>query len=217
MTLRERAEEIFSWAKEQEISSDRELPAWVAHSLGAARVAEEIAKRVPGMDAERAYAAGLLHDIGRYQGVGTGMYHIIAGYKLLNEKGLPEMARISLTHSFYPKEKLNEFARIGTEEEWEFVKKYINEAEYDDYDRLIQLADYMAGGHGVTTIERRFCSVLARHGLGEPRRKLLLLLDLKLYFDEKIGGNIYELFRKEIAESSIRGVVENYIRERSKK
>ena len=214
MGLREKADKIFSWAKEQEICSDREFSAWVAHSFGAAKVAEEIAKRIPEIDTDRAYASGLLHDIGRYQGIKTGMYHIIAGYNILMQEDLPEIARISLTHSFYPKSKILEFKQIGNDKEWELVKKVVSESEYDDYDMLIQLADYMAGSHGVTTIERRFCSVLARHGLGVPRDELLSLLGLKDYFDSKVGGNIYELFREEIAESSIRSVAREFIRKK---
>lgn len=203
--LREQAEEIFSWGIRQR-KTDQTSDGWVVHSRGAAKVAEKIAKAA-GMDADFAYAAGLLHDIGRYAGPEVGLHHIIDGYTLLRKKELPGLARICLTHTFCPKSKVNEMV-VGSTKENEFLKKYIAEIEYDEYDKLIQLADFMAGGHGVTTVERRFCSVLARHGLKEPRCDLLALLGLKKYFDEKCGVNVYWLFRKEIEETSIRGVMD---------
>ena len=208
--LREESEEVFLWASEQEIKSDPEYRAWRAHSKGVARVSERIAIRA-GMDPERAYASGLLHDVGRYQGMKTGMYHVIAGYKKMMEEGDPEVARVCLTHSFYPKRKIKAFPQIGNEEEWKFLQEYIRDAKYDDYDLLVALADHMAGGHGVTTLERRFCSVLVRHGAKQPRDDLVALLKLKKYFDQKTGMNIYELFKEEIAATSIRSVAEKYI------
>ena len=54
---------------------------WREHSLGVARAAEYIARECGDMDAEKAYIMGLLHDIGRYEGV-TSMRHIIAGYEI---------------------------------------------------------------------------------------------------------------------------------------
>lgn len=208
--LREKAEKIFDWACEQEISSNAEFRAFVSHSRGAAKVMEKIAEKA-GMDVERAYASGLLHDVGRYQGLGTGMYHVLAGYEKMMKEGEPEIARICLTHSFYPKRKMLAFVQIGSEKDWAFLQEYIKKAKYDDYDLLAVLADHMSGGHGITTLERRFCSVLVRHGAKRPRDDLVALLKLKKYFDQKIGMNVYELFKEEIAETSIRSVAENFI------
>ena len=42
---------------------------WAGHSRVAASCAERIAARCPGMDADKAYVLGLLHDIGRRAGV----------------------------------------------------------------------------------------------------------------------------------------------------
>ena len=208
--IRKKAEDVFSWACEQEVREDPEFLAFVNHSRAAAEVMERVAEKA-GMDTERAYASGLLHDVGRYRGMKMGMYHVIAGYKKMMEEGEPEIARICLTHSFYPKRKMDAFSQIGDLEEWKFLREYIRDAKYDDYDLLGVLADHMAGGHGVTTLERRFCSVLVRHGAKQPRADLVALLKLKKYFDQKTGMNIYELFREEIAETSIRSVAENFI------
>ena len=42
---------------------------WVKHSLNVGIAARNIAERIPGMDAEKAYITGLLHDIGRRVGI----------------------------------------------------------------------------------------------------------------------------------------------------
>ena len=202
MKLREQAEEIFAWGLKQR--DDAVVFAWENHSKATARVAEKIAEKC-GMDADRAYAAGLLHDIGRYKGPNTGMNHIIDGYDILMEKGLPEIARICLTHSFNPREKVNDITLADAEKD-KILKDYMSKVEFDDYDKLIQLADYMAGAHGVTTIERRFCSVLWRLGLTNPAEDLKTLYKLKEYFSEKAGIDVYELFHNEIEKTPFKGI-----------
>ncbi|MBR0415953.1 HD domain-containing protein [Candidatus Saccharibacteria bacterium] len=213
MELREKARDIFAWGRAQR--TDELALTWENHSKGAASVAERLAEKA-GMDKDLAFAMGLLHDIGRYRSVKTGMNHIIYGYELLMEKGLPEVARICLTHSFNPKEKV-QILELDDPEKTEFVKQFVMGTEYDDYDKLIQLADFMSGSHGITTIERRFCSVLSRHDLPEPQKVLRKLYELKEYFDKKCGvENIYSLFKIELEEAAIRGIPGDY-REYKKK
>ncbi len=214
MKLREKAEEIFAWGVEKRekaflsqhnSDSKKAISAWSNHSRGVAKVAQVIAEHC-GLDADRAFSSGLLHDIGRSYGGHTGLNHITDGYKIAKEKGMPEeIAGCCLTHSFYLKEKV-EAVHLDDEADEKFLKKYILEAEYDDYDYLIQLADFMAGSQGVTTIERRFCSVFRRHEVPEPRMVLCGLYELKQYFDQKAGTDVYELFRGEIEESIFNGI-----------
>ena len=213
MNLRERAEEIFSWARAHR--TDELALTWENHSRGSAAVAERIAARA-GMDADKAYAMGLLHDVGRYKSIKTGMNHVINGYELLVEKGMPEIAKICLTHSFNPKEKV-EILKLDDLEKEKFVKEFVREAEYDDYDRLIQLADFMAGAHGITTIERRFCSVLSRHELPEPQKVLRRLYELKEYFNKKCDiDDIYTLFEDELKGVALRGIPGDVCLDRTK-
>ena len=201
MNIREKGEEIFSWGLSQR--TDGAAFAWENHSRGAAKVAEAIAEKC-GMDKDRAYVSGLLHDIGRYKGPNTGMEHTVDGYNLLMEKGMPEVARVCLTHSFNPREKVDDIT-LDDEKQDKFLKNYLKNVDFDDYDRLIQLADFMSGAHGVTTIERRFCSVLWRHGLMNPQEDLLTLYELKEYFSQKAKMDIYELFASELRESVFNG------------
>ena len=129
MELRGKADDIFAWGRAQR--TDELALTWENHSRGAARVAERLAEKA-GMDKDLAFAMGLLHDIGRYMSVKTGMNHIIYGYELLMEKGLPDVARICLTHSFNPKEKVK-ILELDDPEKTEFVKQFVMSAEYDDY------------------------------------------------------------------------------------
>ena len=92
MLTREQAHQLLLWAHEQNPGP------WLGHSQTAAHAAETLSKAC-GLDAEKAYIMGLLHDIGRYEGV-RGMHHVIAGYELMLQKNQPELARICLTHSF---------------------------------------------------------------------------------------------------------------------
>ena len=211
MNYRDRAEEIFAWGLKHR--NDDTVSAWEMHSRGTAEVAEKIAEKC-GMDSDEAYAMGLLHDIGRYKGPNTGMNHIIDGYDLLMKEGLPDLARICLTHSFNPREKVNDI-ELSDPRRNEFLKKYLGSVKYDDYDLLIQLADFMAGAHGVTTIERRFCSVLWRHELKNPAEDLGTLYDLKRYFDEKVKIDVYELFHDKIAKTPFEGIPGDYTKSNS--
>jgi hypothetical protein len=61
----------------------------------------------------------------------------------------------------------------------------------------------MAGWKGVMTIDDRFCDILLRHPVSNPQGALKKLYEIKDYFDDKINGNIYELFRDEIIETAI--------------
>lgn len=208
MNITTKAEAIFEWGKD--LRGDDDTSAlWVKHSYAAAKVAQTIAKKA-GLDSDLAYAMGLLHDIGKYVGYTPVLaIHIIKGYEKMMSESEPEIARICVTHSFWPKGKVVELdneAKSSNVEDTAFIKDFIMKTEYDDYDKLIVLADYMSGAHGITTIERRFCSVLARHNLEHPRDDLIALFELKSYFDNLTGTDIYELFHDEISKTPFRGI-----------
>lgn len=212
MNYREKADELFSWALDKPRASE----SWQRHSKDVARVCEEVAKRA-GMDPDLAYAKGLLHDF--YKAIERdaeikvevdgkmvyGMTHPFRGYELLMEKGFPEAARTALTHTFYNLEEVeNEgFDQRFLPEDKKFLMDWLSKNEYDDYDKLVQLADNMVSWKGVMTIDDRFCDILLRHPVSDPQSGLKKLYELKDYFDEKINGNVYEIFRDEIIETAI--------------
>ena len=167
---------------------------WRAHSLHVARAAGAIAEKC-GMDGERAWVLGALHDVGRYEGV-RGLHHAVAGYALLMEKGDPGAARVCVTHSF-PDGRLEHFngRRDVSPEEEVFLRRFLAENVPDDFDRLIQLCDAICTVQGVCLMEKRLVDVALRHGL-EPGldEKWRAFLNLRRDFERRMGASVYSLF-----------------------
>ena len=67
---------------------------------------------------------------------------------------------------------------------------------YDDYDRLVQLCDSIAGAEGVLDIEERMLDVKRRYGF-YPQKKWDAHIGLRRYFEEKMGRDVYEVCEKE--------------------
>lgn len=169
---------------------------WGDHSRVAAHCAEKIAAACEGMDAEKAYVLGLLHDIGRKFGV-SHMKHISDGYTYMLSLGYDEVAKICLTHSFSIQNIHDYIGRFDIEDDKvRELEQALAAAEYDDYDRLIQLCDSLAGSEGVLDIEERMNDVKRRYG-SYPQEKWDANIRLKAYFEEKAGRDIYEVVEKE--------------------
>ncbi|MDF2557962.1 MAG: hypothetical protein K0R71_1790 [Bacillales bacterium] len=165
---------------------------WKKHSLFTAECAEKITKKIEGMDSEKAYILGLLHDIGRRFGV-KHLGHVLDGYNYMNSLGYDEMARICLTHSFSTKDINTYIGKFDiTIEEVEMLKTELSKLEYDDYDRLIQLCDCLASPNGVVNMIDRMNDVETRYNM-YPENKRQMNLKLKEYFEVKTGQNIYEI------------------------
>ena len=169
---------------------------WKDHSLTAARAAEAIAARC-GMDSERAWKMGLLHDIGRYEGW-RYLHHVIVGYNLLMEKGEPDLARICMTHSFPDGNPLGYIGEWDvSEEDRRFVIDYIGNREMDEYDRLIQLCDAICGAEGVILMEKRLVNVAMRYGFSEGMYgKWQGFFAIKAEFENRMGTSIYAPFEE---------------------
>lgn len=166
---------------------------WGDHCRVAAMCAGKIAAAA-GMDAEKAYILGLLHDIGRKFGV-RHLGHVYDGYHYMMELGYDAAARICLTHSF-SQPTLD--AYIGNRDislqQQAQLQSLLDELEYDDYDRLIQLCDCLAGAEGVMDMEARMADVKRRYG-SYPQAKWDANMGLKRYFEEKTGKDIYEIVK----------------------
>ena len=142
-------------------------------------------------------------EIGRYEGV-RGLHHAYAGYELMHKKGYSEIANICLSHSF-PYQNLGAYSGEYdcTPDELEIISSFLSEINYDDYDKLIQLADAMGTAHGVSIIDIRLLDVARRHGFNDyTLKKWDSVFMLKSYFDEKCNMNIYNLFCDEIRNFS---------------
>lgn len=177
---------------------------WERHSISAAQNAKLIAQKTNILDSDRAYVLGLLHDIGRRAGI-KGILHIFDGYDYMMRRGQEEIARICLTHSF-PVKDVNTF--IGkydcSPNQKNFLERYLEQIEYDDYDLLIQLCDAISLPGGACIMEKRLVDVALRHGLPEfTLRKWKAFLNTKTYFDELCGCNIYTFLPNVLENSSV--------------
>lgn len=195
---RKTAEETLIWAAGQNPGP------WEAHSRYVAAACQNIAERCAGMDAGEAYVLGLLHDIGRYAGVSSER-HLIDGYRYCISRGWEKAAQVCISHAFMIQDIETSIGTFDvTGEDYAFMRDFVARAEYDDYDRLVQLCDSLALPSGFCVLEKRFVDVTLRYGfhpatLDRWRR----ILDLKAYFEGKIGGPVYGLLPG-VAENSLR-------------
>lgn len=168
---------------------------WGDHSRVAAHCAQAIASSC-GMDSEKAYILGLLHDIGRKFGV-RHLGHVSDGYQYMLSLGYPEVAQICLTHSFNNRNLQEYIGKFDTTpQELEQIETALAQTREDDYDRLIQLCDALAGSEGVLDIEERMTDVKNRYGF-YPQKKWDSNLALKRYFEEKCHGDLYKIVDKD--------------------
>ncbi|MBQ8821940.1 MAG: HDOD domain-containing protein [Lachnospiraceae bacterium] len=169
---------------------------WGDHSRVVAECAEKIASVCPGMDGEKAYVLGLLHDIGRKFGV-RHFGHIYDGYNYMESMGYGAAARICVTHSFSI-QRIEDY--IGnfdvSPEQQKIVEDILYSLEYDDYDLLIQLCDCIGAAEGPVRMEERMGDVKRRYGQF-PQKKWDKNLSLRSYFEEKSGKDIYEILKIE--------------------
>lgn len=115
----------------------------------------------------------------------------------MRELGYEDAARICLTHSFHNQSTEEYIGKFDTtEEERELIETALTQVTMDDYDRLIQLCDAMAGSEGVLDIEERMIDVKTRYG-AYPQSKWDSNMELKSYFEKKAGRNIYDVVEKE--------------------
>lgn len=177
---------------------------WEAHSRYVARACEAIAARCPGLDADTAYVLGLLHDIGRCAGVSSER-HLIDGYRFCIGHGWEKAAQICISHAFMLQDIETSIGVFDvTAEDYDFMKDFVAHAQYDDYDRLVQLCDALALPSGFCLLEKRFVDVALRYGIHPATLdRWRRTLDLKTYFEGKLGCSIYDLLPG-VAENSLR-------------
>jgi len=169
---------------------------WGNHCRVAAHCAEKIAEACTDLDSEKAYILGLLHDIGRKFGV-RHLGHVSDGYSYMMSLGYDEAAKICLTHSFNNQTTKEYIGKFDTsDEELELINTSLAAVIMDDYDRLIQLCDALAGSEGVLDMEERMKDVKSRYG-NYPKDKWEANIKLKEYFETKTGKNIYDLVEKD--------------------
>ena len=190
--------------KELELAAQLNPGPWEQHSLSVAHNARLIAQQVKHMDSDKAYVMGLMHDIGRRAGV-TGIRHIFDGYDYMMSLGEKDIARICLTHSFPIKDVKTFFGRYDcTPDQLDFLREYLEQREFDDYDILIQLCDAISLPGGACIMEKRLIDVALRHGLPDfTIEKWKAFMLTKAHFDRLCGCNVYEILPNVLENSSV--------------
>ena len=91
-----------------------------------------------------------------------------------------------------------------SDEDYLFMKDFVANAVYDDYDRLVQLCDALAMPTGFCLLEKRFVDVTIRYGVHTATiDRWKRILEIKEQFENQIGCSIYSL---------LPGIVENSFR-----
>ena len=185
---------------ERNSSSHPFRPEWEqefrAHSAAVAHIAETIAAKTPYLNSEKAYILGLLHDCGKYQDeYACHKFHGLVSYYYMLEKGYPDLARASLTHTFYKKDfELNDYPFPA--DDLKICRQLLKDIEYNDYDLLLQLADMINDRGENCTIEYRINSACTRRNI-DPQ-KFSWVKDsfnqIKNHFDQQCGCDVYSLF-----------------------
>lgn len=148
------------------------------------------------MDAQKAYILGLLHDIGRKFGK-RHLGHVSDGYIYMMSLGYDEAAQICLTHSFNSQSTEEYMGNFDTtKEELDLINTTLKAVQMDDYDRLIQLCDSLAGSEGVLDMEERMKDVKRRYG-SYPEEKWNSNIRLKEYFENRMGKDIYTVVEQD--------------------
>lgn len=185
-------------------ASESNPGAWTEHSRYVAEACEKIASRCENLSAEQAYLFGLLHDIGRHARVSSER-HLIDGYRYCMERGWEKAAQICISHAFMIQDvgtSIGEFDM--SDEDYLFMKEFVANAVYDDYDRLVQLCDSLALPTGFCLLEKRFVDVTIRYGVHTATiDRWKKILEIKESFEKQIGCSVYTL---------LPGVVENSFR-----
>lgn len=177
---------------------------WGDHSRNVALACENIANRCPHLNSDDGYMYGLLHDIGRYAGI-TSEKHLIDGYRYCMERSWEKAAQICISHAFMVKDidsSIGVFDMPPEDKAW--MRSFVKNAVYDDYDRLVQLCDALALPTGFCLLEKRFVDVTIRYGTHPYTvERWKAVLEIKSHFERIIGCSIYDL---------LPGVVENSLR-----
>lgn len=201
MINREQAFKIIEDIKQEELAHGREENTWYKfynHVFGAGEIASRIAARIEGMDPERAFVMGILHDYGRTREDREKIqYHPIIGYNFFKDKD-PDVARGCLVHMF-PFNEIPEYEKMKktffyNEADYNLLVNFVEENPLSEYDILVQLSDALSNANGFVTMEQRLDDFEKRHGVKMPYSRMEPYYRLKDFFDRKLGMNVYDLF-----------------------
>ena len=166
------------------------------HTQGVAESCYLIATHTSDMDSEKAYVLGLLHDYGKkYPEKELNGFHGRWGYEEMIKMGYPAVARICLTHTFYSTDfDANCFPSYPAKD-LERNKKQLQQINYDDYDRIVQLCDMFFEKMSMVSLQKRFSGIMERYHLSFDTLKNSYdyAVKNKEYFDKKCQMDVYKI------------------------
>lgn len=169
----------------------------LGHYLRVAQNAQGIAEYLPHLNPEKAYIMGLMHDYGQVdEAKDKHLFHGLIGYQKLLALGYDEAARAALVHSFFEDEQITpERYHSYDAQAIKQCAEILSKTPFDDYDRLVHLADLMAVGEKAVTIEMRFEYLVAAYRINEEmmKDKFARACKLKHYFDRLCGKDVYDI------------------------
>ena len=106
-----------------------------------------------------------------------------------------KVGRICLTHSFPIPDFNKEIGKNDmSNEESEFVRKYINDITYDDYDKLLIVCDSLADAQGFCMLENRLVDTTRRYGtFSFTVKRWNATFKMKEYFEQQMNCSIYDI------------------------
>lgn len=183
---------------------------WINHSVNVALTTYNLANMI-GLNSNYAFIYGLLHDYGRKYV--HNFEHVIKGFEALVDLGYESEARSCLIHSFINgkryclmesadsnfyldennNEKFKDYSQIDE------IGKVLEYVKYNDYDRILNIADLMATSFGVVSSKNRIKDILTRRSNLEeaPNWKYFLVsyYNLLVYILNSIDSDLkmYEI------------------------
>lgn len=165
------------------------------HCLVVGTIAEKISNKI-GLNDERSYIFGLLHDIGKFK---PNRFHGLTGYEIALENNDLELAQICITHSFI-NNRIEEFHFPDNEfkkTDIKRTKELFKSIKLNDYIYLIKLCDFMSIGDTLnsSTIEDRLIDIITRYPMSQTEFDRLSknVNKLKEYFEKKYDFDLYKL------------------------
>ncbi len=202
MITLEEAKKYIEELKAYDIQKGRDEKTWFFyhnHVYGTAYAAQEIASKLDGINPQRVFVLGLLHDIGRIPEQYEKRFHANLGYEYFKDID-KEVARISLTHMF-TLNQIEDYEKIkkaffDKKEDYDFIKQFLQNNPINETDKIIQLADALTNAYGYVTIEQRNIEYIKRHGSSIPESVLRNMHTLKKYFDELLKTDVYQILKE---------------------
>jgi hypothetical protein len=190
--------DAFSYVFHDEYFDRSENRICLVHSLLVAKAAKLVSERIFGLDSEKAFLFGLMHDVGKlYLPLSEKYKHPLFGYRMF-ESIDKEVAAICLSHPFPLSSGCPEYIEYyckGDSIVAETMLRLLKDVKNDLYTKLIQLCDKISGKDAFVKIEDKFRWYKDRYKMSSwfIDSNYEVYCRLKRELDDLAGIDIYSL------------------------